>query len=249
MPGMVQPSLASTVAFVAIVLALCVLLVLGVQRGSQLAGEPAARTRALTVRTALALSAWLALTAGVSASGVLEAQVLPPPVMVFMFVCMLVSVIAAFSPLGTRLLHVPIAALVGFQAFRFPLELVLHAWAQTGTLPPQMTYEGHNFDIVTGLLAMPVAWLARRRPPARGAVLAFNLLGLALLINVARVAALSVPSPLRMYLNDPPVLLAFHAPYSWIVPICVGGALFGHLLVFRRLTRDRAVGPSPGRAG
>jgi hypothetical protein len=58
-----------------------------------------------------------------------------------------------------------------------------------------------------------------------------------LLVNVARVAAFSSPVPFRSYLEGPPVLLAFHVPFVWIVPICVGGALFGHLLVFRRLAR------------
>jgi hypothetical protein len=36
-------------------------------------------------------------------------------------------------------------------------------------------------------------------------------------------------------MSDPPLLLAFHFPYGFIVPICVGGALLGHLLVFRWL--------------
>jgi hypothetical protein len=68
-------------------------------------------------------------------------------------------------------------------------------------------------------------------------VLAFNVVGFALLVNVARIAAFSSPVPFRTYLQDPPVLLAFHFPYGWIVPICVGGALFGHLLAFRWLAR------------
>jgi hypothetical protein len=236
---MTQPSAGSTFAFVAIVLALCALFVLGVHRAAVLAGESPARRRALTLRAALAIGAWLALTGAVPASRVLEAQLTVPPLMIFFFVSQLVAATAAFSAVGTRLLQLPVAALVGFQVFRLPLELVLHAWAQGGTLPAQMTYEGHNFDILTGLLALPAAWLASRKPNARWPVLAFNVIGFALLLNVARIAAFSSPVPFRTYLNDPPVLLAFHFPYGWIVPICVGGALFGHLLVFRWLARAR----------
>jgi len=66
---------------------------------------------------------------------------------------------------------------------------------------------------------------------------AIVVLRCAQLANVARIAAFSSPVPFRTYLNDPPVLLAFHFPYGWIVPICVGGALFGHLVLFRRLSR------------
>jgi hypothetical protein len=236
-PEMVQPAAGSTFAFVAIVVALCMLFVAGVYRAGRIVGEASWRTRSWTVAAALGIGAWLALTGAVSASGVLETPMWPPPLMVFFFVSQLVAIVAAFSPLGTRLLHLPVAALIGFQAFRLPLELVLHAWVEGGTLPVQMTYDADNLDIVSGVLALPAAWSAARRPNARWPVLAFNVVGFALLINVARIAAFSSPMPFRTYLQDPPVLLAFHFPYGWIVPICVGGALFGHLLVFRWLAR------------
>jgi hypothetical protein len=98
-----------------------------------------------------------------------------------------------------------------------------------------MTFAGHNFDIVTGILALALGLWGRRHPLPRAAILGFNLIGTALLATVATIAVLSTPIPLRRYLEDPPVLLAFHVPYVWIVPICVGGALFGHVLLFRRL--------------
>jgi hypothetical protein len=43
--------------------------------------------------------------------------------------------------------------LVGFQAFPLPLELLMHQAALEGTTPPQMTYTGSNFDIVSGATA------------------------------------------------------------------------------------------------
>lgn len=73
----------------------------------------------------------------------------------------------------------------------------------------------------------------------RALVWAFNLLGLALLINVATIATLSNPIPIRYFMNDPPVLLAFNFPHGWIVPFCVAPALAGHVLVFRWLARRR----------
>ena len=98
-----------------------------------------------------------------------------------------------------------------------------------------MTFEGHNFDIISGSLALAVGlWLWRGRAP-RAAVWAFNVIGSALLVGVARIAVLSSPLPIRQYMNEPAVLLAFYFPYSWIVPVCVAGALFGHILIFRWL--------------
>ena len=98
-----------------------------------------------------------------------------------------------------------------------------------------MTYAGYNFDILTGTSALLLgAWLAfRNAPPSRALVLVWNTFGMLLLLNVMTIAVLSSPLPIRMFTQGVPVLLAFYFPYGWIVPFCVGGALFGHVLVFR----------------
>ena len=100
----------------------------------------------------------------------------------------------------------------------------------------QMTFEGHNFDILTGLGSLALgAWAVLGRPP-RAAVWAMNLLGLGLLFAVMLVAMLSSPIPIQAY-PDPPLLLALHLPFAWIVPMCVSMALFAHVVAFRALRR------------
>jgi hypothetical protein len=229
-PQMVQPSAWTTALFVAIVGGLVVLLVVATARAQ----------RKWALGTALGAGVWLAVTGAAAASGALGRQTFPPPVMLLMLASLVVAVGTALSPLGARLAaHASIAALIGFQAFRLPLEIVLHQWWKEGVLPVQMTFAGHNFDIVTGSLALVLGLWGRRRPPPRTVALAFNVIGTGLLATVAVIAVLSTPIPLRQYLNDPPVLLAYHFPYVWIVPVCVGGALFGHVLLFRRLLGRR----------
>ena len=239
---MVTPSVGTTAVFVLIVAAIAIAFVVAVGRAGRARGEsPAQRTRA-AVEAAAGVAALMAVTGWASASGVLETSSMPPTVMFFFGGSMLVVVATGLSPVGARLARgTPIAALVAFQAFRLPLELVLHRWADEGVLPVQMTYEGHNFDIVTGIAAVVTgAWLWRNGPSASPRlVAAFNLLGLALLVTVASIAIRSTPGPLRTYDGDPPVLLAFHFPYGWIVPMCVGGALLGHIVVFRWLAAHR----------
>jgi hypothetical protein len=48
------------------------------------------------------------------------------------------------------------------------------------------------------------------------------------------IALLSSPVPFRAY-DGQPLTLAFHLPYAWILPMCVSPALFGHLVLFRKL--------------
>jgi hypothetical protein len=213
-----QPSPASTLAFVMLVWSLAALVWLG----SRLAGERLGESPELARR-------WEGRTA------------MPPPMLGYALVSVLVPVWAAFSGLGTRIAHgVPIAALVLVQAFRLPLELILHSWYAQGSIPVQMTYEGHNFDIVSGSLALVSGlYMLLTHSAPRALAWTFNLVGSALLLAVATIAITSTPTPLRLYTEGQPLLVGAYFPYAWIVPICVGGALFGHLVLFRRLWATR----------
>jgi len=128
---------------------------------------------------------------------------------------------------------VPITWLVAFQGFRLPLELILHAWAHQGTIPSTMTWTGQNWDIVSGGAALLAAPLARRH---RVAAWCANVIGMALLLNVVRVAVLSSPISFGWQIT-PPLLLAFHLPYALILPVCIGGAAMGHVVLTRALLR------------
>lgn len=224
-----QPaSSGSVAAFAAIVAAIIFAFLLAAQRA--FAGQ-----RGKLLATALGFGAWIGLLSGLVASGRLESLPLHGLPLFFGGV-LLVSVGTGLSSLGTRFADtVPLAALVAFQTFRLPLELVLHAWARQGTIPETMTWTGQNWDIVSGLVALLAApFVARRRGVAWGV----NLVGAVLLLNVIRVALLSSPLPFG-WGQQPPLLLALHLPYALIGPVCVGGALFGHVVLTRALLRGR----------
>jgi hypothetical protein len=213
------------------VLALVVALFLaGVHAASRHLGAPAGRRTALC---ALGLAAWLGLDAAWVASGVIAARPMPH-LPVFFALNNLAALALALSPVGGWLSRgLPLSALVGFQAFRLPLEIVLHDWARQGTIPVTMTWEGSNFDYVSGLVAIVAAPLATR---SRAAAWIANAVGFALLANVARVAILSSPLPFAWQVT-PPLELAAHLPYALIVPVAIGGALAGHVVLTRALLR------------
>lgn len=148
----------------------------------------------------------------------------------------LIALGVGLSPLGGRIAaNVPVRFLVLFQAFRLSLELVLHGWALQGTIPETMTWNGQNWDIVSGTVALLCfPWADRHRAVAWFA----NLVGFALLINVMRVAIMSSPLPFAWDVH-PPLVLALHLPYTFIGPVCVGGALAGHIVLTRALLKPK----------
>jgi hypothetical protein len=158
-------------------------------------------------------------------------------VLFFAAVVNAVSLAVGFSPVGRWLTLVPLSALVAFQGFRLPLELVLHSWVAQGVIPSTMTWSGRNWDIVSGVVALIAAPFCRR---SKIWAWIANGVGLALLVNVVRVAVLS--SPLSFGWPVLPKLeLIYHIPYALIIPVCIGGALIGHIALTRALLRREPI--------
>jgi len=200
---------------------------------------PAMQRNAWTLRTIGAVALWLGLHAAVASSGIIEGNRMPPPVLFYLGPTMLVGVAFAFSRLGARFAALPLGVLVGLQAFRLPLEMILHALHDSGDLPVQMTWSGLNFDVVTGASAAVLGLVALRRELPTWLVAAWNAMGLALLVTVVAIAITSAPTPLRRFTEGPPVVLPFHVPFNWIVGVHVWTALVGHLIIGRALVARR----------
>lgn len=190
----------------------------------------------MAVAAAAGTALWLALTAGAGASGALNFDGTPPTMVLLMVSILAIALGVGLSRVGGRLAAgVPLAALVGVQAFRFPLELVMHRAYEEGLMPVQMSYSGRNFDIVTGVTAILVAGLLLAgRMPAWGVRL-WNWMGLALLVNIVVIANLSTPTPFRVFMNEPVNVWISRAPFVWLPAVMVLTAFIGHIVVFRRL--------------
>ena len=208
------------------------------------AGKPRESSQTSLVWAAIAAiltSVWLGGSAFLAKTGILaEFQRRPPPFLIFVLSLTVITAALAFSPLGTRMIKgIDIRWLIGFQAFRIPLEFLLHKLYREGVVPAQMTFVGLNFDIVTGALALIILiWGALVEPP-RWAIRLFNLVGLALLINIVTIAILSAPTPIRRFFNEPANTFVAYSPYVWLPAFLVQAAWFGHLLVFRWMRRSR----------
>ena len=175
---------------------------------------------------ALAVAGWLALLGFVTRMPQLrDPDALPPP-FAFLFAAIIgVGVFAGLSPLGRKIAEtVSIRWLVLFQAFRLFAEISLYLAFVEGLAPKQMTWLGNNMDVTTALAALLVAGIPF-----------FSALGLGNLVVIAVTAALSMPSPLRYYMDEPSQVWVTYLPYIYLPGVLVTGAFAGHFVLLRAI--------------
>ena len=143
----------------------------------------------------------------------------------------------AVSPFGKRLASgLSLYALFAFQAFRLILEITLMLFHKQGLAPIQVTLEGRNWDILTGLLALGVLLFYKNRPLSRSAYVLLNLIGMGLVLNIIAVSILSLPIPMRVFTEDNTWIT--QAPFIWLPTFLVQLAISGHVLSFRKLLME-----------
>ncbi len=189
---------------------------------------------------------WLVVPAWLANAGTLAQFEAVPPMLVRVVVPAAVIVTAvSLSPAGMWVAkRLPLTLLVGFQAFRLPLEIVLHQLAERGVLPVQMTFTGWNFDILTGASALVLWFLLRRGYVSPKVLKIWNVAGLLLLCTIVTLAVLAFPKPFGLFTPQNRIVAYF--PWVWLPTFLVQLALFGHLLMFRKLA---SLSEEPAREG
>jgi hypothetical protein len=227
-------------AFIVIPVLLVAALVWGTATAWRRSGASRSSTRRISLLTGAASALWMAATWALAESGLLrDWDRTPLPFALFILSIAVLAVVIAFSGYGRRLaLFVPLWALVAVQAFRLPLELAMHGMFERGIMPEQMSYSGRNFDIVTGTTAIVVAALVAAGRGGRTLVAIWNVLGLALLLNVVIVAILSTPT-FRYFGDDRLNVWVTYTPFVWLPAVMVLAAFAGHLVIFRALVGRR----------
>ncbi|MBI4818923.1 MAG: hypothetical protein HY791_21810 [Deltaproteobacteria bacterium] len=181
---------------------------------------------------------WWSLGGTLASMGLLLDFDRRPPVM-FLLVGfgVLSAVVLGVTSIGRAFAKwVPLSALVLSQSFRLPLELVMHRAQAEGVMPPQLSYSGMNFDILTGTFALLLGiWLVLGGAP-RAVVWAWNLLGMGMLSMIAFIAIASTPQ-VAFFGSEPRFINSWvgHVPFVWLPTVLVPFAVFGHTVVTRAL--------------
>lgn len=165
---------------------------------------------------------------------------MPPRAVLLLAPSVLIVLAVLARPAGRKWMHsLDLGALTLLHTCRVGVEWMLHhAWLD-GQVPRTMTFEGTNFDIVSGLSA-PLVWAYLRysKSPHRWVLPAWNLLCLALLANIVVTAVLSLPGPMQVMNHAMPNRLVLTGPYVLLPAVVVPVVLFAHLCV---LLRPRSV--------
>jgi len=187
----------------------------------------------------LGLPLWLLYVAGLSKSGVIADASQRPPGALFVIlpVFLFIGLFAVRSASGSKVAaSLPIGLLIGAQAFRVPVELGLHRLWSIGLVPQLMTYEGGNVDILVGLSAPLVAWLAMRSEAGRRLAIGWNVVGLLSLANIVVRSALTAPGPLNLIHAELPNLAIGTFPYTLLAGFFAPLAVLLHVLSLRALS-------------
>ena len=107
------------------------------------------------------LLTWVVLLTALSYKGFFaDFSKLPPRPVLALFIPLPFVLLFAFLKTGTKLLQlIPAQWLVIMQSFRIFVEVLILFAFLANKLPIQMSFEGRNFDVLTGILALPAGYL------------------------------------------------------------------------------------------
>ncbi|PKM03498.1 MAG: hypothetical protein CVV16_08705 [Gammaproteobacteria bacterium HGW-Gammaproteobacteria-6] len=183
------------------------------------------------------LVAWIAYGGMLGYEGVIANTALLPPGLFYLLAPIMIFIMfITQSRVGqTVALSFPLWLMMGMESLRLVVEIFLHQLWLDGQLPRVMTFHGANFDILIGASAPIVAWLLASQKISNRMALAWNVIGIAMLANVAVSGVLTTPGPLHLIATEVPNAAIGTFPFTYIPGLIVPLALILHVLSIRAL--------------
>ena len=186
----------------------------------------------------MGIMGWITFVSIWSMSGVMgDFSMFPFNVIPVLMIPLLSILYFTFSRIGKEiLLRIPVEKIIQLNAFRIVVELLLWALYLENLAPIQMTFEGRNLDVLSGLSALVVAFLYSKGKISKTGLMVWNLFCLRLLINIVVTAILSMPTPMRVFMNEPSNTFVTQFPISWLPGLLVPLAYALHFFSIRQLS-------------
>ncbi len=185
---------------------------------------------------------WLVLHAGLGLNHFYTVTSSIPPRFALMVAPAFLFILILFiTQSGRRFIDsLSMKILTQLHVVRIFVEIVLWWLFLYKYIPQLMTFEGRNFDILSGVTAPFVAWYGFvKRRLSNTFMLVWNVICLLLLINIVINAVLSAPFPFQQFAFDQPNVAVLYFPFVWLPCFIVPAALFSHLVVMRKLLKKQ----------
>jgi len=189
-------------------------------------------------RTLSLLLLWLLVQAIVSSSGFYTVTDKLPPRFLLLVAPPMLAIMTLFMTAKGRVYldGLRMEVLLLLHVVRIPVELVLYWLFLHKAVPQLMTFEGRNWDIISGVSALVIYCLLNTRQELSVKLLLFWNFGcLALLLNIVVNAVLSAPSPFQQFAFTQPNVAILHFPFVWLPGCVVPLVLLAHLVTIRQL--------------
>ncbi|HEU4789308.1 MAG TPA: hypothetical protein VFS71_06465 [Flavobacterium sp.] len=185
---------------------------------------------------------WLLIQAVLSFNNFYNSNVdlFPPKIALFGVLPLIITIVLLFAKAKGRefIDSLPLVNIIYLNVVRIPVEIVLFWLFLYKAVPELMTFTGRNFDIIAGITASFIAYYGCTKVLlSRKVILIWNLICLALLINIVVIAILSIPSPMQKFGFDQPNIAVLNFPFSWLPTFIVPIVFFGHLVSIRQLLK------------
>jgi hypothetical protein len=150
---------------------------------------------------------------------------------------LIILFIFLFSSKGKTIIKsLSLKNLIWVHVIRIPVELLLHWLYIEKQIPRAMTYDGFNYDIISGITAPLIIALGFTKSGYRkGLLITWNIICLILLINIVMMAIVAVESPIQQLAFTQPNRAVLYFPFVWLPACIVPVVLFAHLATLYKL--------------
>ncbi|OFW98172.1 MAG: hypothetical protein A3D94_19295 [Alphaproteobacteria bacterium RIFCSPHIGHO2_12_FULL_66_14] len=186
---------------------------------------------------------WIGVAAAAAASGVMATSQPFPLIGPFVVAPLLAAILAATWPAGRKaMLSLPLTLLIGLNVGRV-FALLFLLLAAEGRLSGPFPYSAAWGDIITGVVAVPMLWLARSGGRRTTVLHLWNAFGLADLVVAIGLGVMSAAgSPLQVF-PAPGSDAMQHLPWSFVPTVLVPLWMILHAIVWVQLRQQATRAP------
>ncbi|MVM35026.1 hypothetical protein GO755_33680 [Spirosoma sp. HMF4905] len=192
----------------------------------------------------VSIGAWIVLQSVLSSIGFYSDPVSASKRFPMLFLPPLIFFVSRFFTKQGKLFidGLDIKTLTIIHIIRIPVELVLFWLFVHKSIPEAMTFEGRNFDILSGLTAPLIYYFGFvKNKLSKSVIVAWNFACLALLINVVSAAILSLPDRFQQFGFEQPNTALGYFPFVLLPTCLVPLVIFSNLAAIRQLLIGKTI--------